>query len=135
MPLFRCDRCRPEHKGMRHFQHDSKADGSPVSAQEEIDVKFTTFKDSKKHRHRNTETGGAMHMMDSDFIVQDAETPDCINVAMGENPNDGNCNYEWAFNQIGIVIDDSKHKIVHDVFRHKNMCAIKLHTPRFESIV
>ena len=59
-------------------------------------------------------------MMDSDVIVQDDELYDWSDVVLGESPNDGYCTYEWAFKQIGVVIDDAKHEIVHDVYRHKH---------------
>ena len=58
--------------------------------QEEIDANFTAFKEAKKRRNRNTDTDGAMHMMDSDVTVQYDELPDYINVVMDESPNDGN---------------------------------------------
>ena len=59
-------------------------------AQEEIVSTFSAFKEAKKHRCRNTETGGDMYMIDSDAIVQDDELLDWSNVVLNESPNDGN---------------------------------------------
>ena len=39
-----------------------------MSTQEEIYSKFNAFKDAKKLRNRNTETGGAMHMINEDVV-------------------------------------------------------------------
>ena len=105
---------------MRHCEHNEKADGSPVSTQEEIDANFTAFEEAKKRRHRNTEMGGDVQMMDSDVIVKDDELSDFINIVLYKITNDGNCTYEWSFKQIGVVIDDAKHEIMYDVSRHKH---------------
>ena len=91
---FRCGRCRIECKGMRYCDNETKANGSPVSTQEEIDTKFNAFKEAKKRRNRKAETGSVMHMIDSDAIAEDDESPDRSNVALDESPNDNNRTYE-----------------------------------------
>ena len=58
-------------------------------------MNFSAFKEAKKRRYRNTHTGGDMHMMDSNFIVQDDELPDWSIFVLDESHNDGNYTYEW----------------------------------------
>ena len=60
---------------MRFYEYETKADGSPVSTQEENDARINAFKEAKKRRNRNTEIGSAMHVMDSDVITEDNELP------------------------------------------------------------
>ena len=105
---------------MRQCDHETKVCGSPVSTQDEIDARFNVFKESKKRRNRNTETGGAMNMMESDSISDYGVLPDWINVALDESPNDGNSTYEWAFKKVGVVVDDAKYEIVYDVSRNRH---------------
>ena len=58
--------------------------------------------------------------MDIHSIAEDEKLPYWSNVSVDEIPNDSSSTHEWALKQMGVVEDDAKHEIVHEMSRSRH---------------